>query len=160
MREDVLSHWEHVDNSKNCPHVAFWRERMWEPLPTNIRWYEAEIEKKDLERIFIISSDEWCQFSKSFKLIDVARAISKDADSTIARAILDFTERFSRESDTLDSKLTIVSPSLNGDFTVVDGNKRSIALYNIDKLVGSNIYLGISTLIVNYPWAKRPPLKH
>lgn len=151
----VLNHWEQVDSSKSCPHATLWRKRIWAPLPTNIRWYEAEIEKKDLERVFIISSDEWSCFSRSFRLTDVAREISKHPDSNIARTIFDLIERFRKGSDNFDKKLTIVSPSLNGDFTVIDGNKRLIALHSVDALAGSTVYLGISTMITNYPWAKR-----
>jgi len=71
-KEDVFSHWKQVDSFKNCPHVTSWRKRISSPLPTNTRWFKAEIEEKDLEKIFIISSDEWSSLSRSFKLVNVA----------------------------------------------------------------------------------------
>lgn len=154
-KEEVLNHWKQIDSFKDCPHTASWRKKIWSPLPTNTRWYDAEIEEKDLERIFIISSDEWSYLSRSFKLINVVGELKKETDTEIARRILDLIEMFRRNSHNLDRKLTIVSPSLEGNFTIIDGNKRSIALFKIGKLIGNRIYLGISTKIIDYPWAER-----
>jgi hypothetical protein len=159
-KEEVLGHWKQVDRFKNCPHVALWRKKIWSPLPANTRWYNAEIEEKDLERIFIISSDEWSCLSQSFKLVDVVRGLEKEKDTEIARRVVDLIGMLRKNPHSLDRKLTLVSPSLEDNFTMIDGNKRSIALCNIGKLIGNRIYLGMSTKITDYPWAERAMLSH
>jgi len=37
-------------------------------LPKDIQWYLAEVEAEDLEKIFIISSDDWKTITPKFKL--------------------------------------------------------------------------------------------
>jgi hypothetical protein len=154
-KEEVYRHWEQVDRFKNCPHVAVWRKRIWSPLPADIRWYNAEIEDEDLKRIFIISSDEWCCLSRTFKLMDVAGEVAKRADNEIVCRIHDLIGRFKENPESLDRKLTMVSPSFEGNFTVIDGNKRAVVLHSIGELAGNRIYLGISEKIVDYRWAER-----
>jgi len=154
-KEDVYGHWNQVDSFKNCLHAASWRKRIWSPLPTNTRWFNSEIEVKDLERIFIISSDEWSSLDRSFKLISVAERFEKKVDSDIACRILDLVDRFKEDAVSLDRKLTMVSASLKGNFTIIDGNKRAVALHKIGKLAGNRVYLGISANITEYRWAKQ-----
>lgn len=54
----------------------------------------------------------------------------------------------------LDRRLILVAPSIEGNFTIIEGNKRAVALLIIGKLVGNQIYLGISNEIRNYIWAR------
>jgi len=54
----------------------------------------------------------------------------------------------------LDRKLILVSPSHTGNFTIIEGNKRAVALLSMNKLVGNQIYLGISKQILRYLWAR------
>ncbi|MFT5572270.1 MAG: hypothetical protein ACI9FR_001193 [Cryomorphaceae bacterium] len=57
----------------------------------------------------------------------------------------------------LDSKLISVTDdnALNGPFTFIEGNRRSVAFTYFGTIVGSKIYIGISDLIKSYPWAYR-----
>jgi hypothetical protein len=87
--------------------------------------------------------------------VDVAQGFTKENSTDIANKIREFTEILQENLTYLDSRLIIVSPSLKGNFTLIDGNKRAVALYRIGRLVGNRAYLGISPDVVNYRWASR-----
>ncbi len=56
--------------------------------------------------------------------------------------------------DALDKKFVFVSPSIEGNFTIIEGNKRAVALQCLGKLVSNEIYLGISNDIRKYVWGR------
>jgi len=61
---------------------------------------------------------------------------------------------FRRDFNGLDSRLILVAENLGGTFTIIEGCKRSVALGNLNKLMGLKIYLGISPGIKTYIWSR------
>lgn len=55
--------------------------------------------------------------------------------------------------DSIDRKIILVSPNIEGNFTILEGNKRAVALQSINRLTGNIAYLGISDWIKEYGWA-------
>jgi hypothetical protein len=158
FKGEALTHWKQVDRLKECPHKAVWRERIWAPLPTNMEWYKAEVEEKDLERIFVISSNEWSDLSRSFRVVDISEKVAENTDNEIACEILGLTGKLRENPESFDRKIIMVGASFEGNFTLIDGNKRAIALNKVGKLIGNNIYLGISPKITSYRWAEQAML--
>lgn len=114
----------------------------------------AEIEEEDIEKIFIISSDDWRSITKTFRLLDTVKSLNSAKNDDKVKNILAKKEIYQRDINGLDRKFILVSPSVNGNFTIIEGNKRAVALLSMNKLVGNQIYLGISSKIKNYWWAR------
>ena len=64
---------------------------------------------------------------------------------------------FLESGRSLDTKLIAVTHdnALNGPFTLIEGNRRSVAFTYLNTIVGTKIYIGISDAIKNYRWAYR-----
>ena len=114
----------------------------------------AEIEEKDIERIFIISSDDWRNITQSFRLLDTVKSLNSLKDDGKVKNILAKKAIYQRDIDSLDRRFILVSLSVNGNFTIIEGNKRALALLSMNELVGNQIYLGVSSKIRNYVWAR------
>ena len=150
LAKEVWRHWKKVE-SFSSPDFR-WDIRG--KLPKNIRWYLAKIEEKDLEKIYLISSDDWKIFTKTFRLLDVVRSLNYVDDEKV-RDIEEKKRIYQNNIDALDKKFIVVSPSIEGNFTIIEGNKRAVALQCLGKLVSNEIYLGISNNIRKYVWARR-----
>lgn len=146
---EVWSHWRRVEGFSN----PYFRWDVRGILPSNIESYFAQIEEKDLEKMFFISSDDWKKLSETFRLFDVVDAIDHVDDEKV-KNILDKEEIYQKDIDALDRKFILVAPSIKGNFTIIEGNKRAVALQRLGKLVGNQIYLGISNGIKEYWWAR------
>ena len=134
--------------------ITQWRNDIRDSLPSNIKWFVAEIEEKDLEKTYIISSDDWKNLTQTFKLLDVVDALNKGLNDDKIKNILAKRSIYESNINGLDRKFTLVSPSTEGNFTIIEGNKRAVALQSLNKLVGNQIYLGVSNKINNYWWAR------
>ena len=68
--------------------------------------------------------------------------------------ILEKRRKYEEDIDSIDRKFILVSPSIDGNFTILEGNKRAVALQSINRLTGNHVYLGISKQIRDYVWAR------
>jgi hypothetical protein len=152
QQNEIWNHWKKVekipDNDIN------WRCDIRDPLPTNLKWFFAEIEEKDIPKIYIISSDDWETIAPSFKLLDAVDALDRNNNNDIIENIKAKRAIYQNAIDGLDRRLILVSPTVEGNFTIIEGNKRAVALQSIKKLVGTQIYLGVSRKIEGYWWAR------
>jgi hypothetical protein len=129
------------------------------PLPTDLKWYLAEVEKTDIDSMYILSSGNWDIISNgTFRVKDVVRGFELGLeDRGSAKIINDIRDKiaFLESGNVLDSKLIAVThdDALCGPFTLIEGNHRSIAFTYLETLVGSTIYIGVSSLIRDYSWA-------
>ena len=125
---------------------------------SDLKWSSALIEKDDLEKIYIISSDDWSSEGLCVPDFRLKTAIDNYSKSTFTSGkYVDIKVKediFTSNPGGLDTKLIMVSNSTNGPFTVIEGNKRSIALYCSGRLVGLEIYIGVSPAVRSYVWAR------
>jgi hypothetical protein len=56
-------------------------------------------------------------------------------------------QKFLESMASLDTKFLYVSDNDFGPYTIIEGNKRSVALTAIDRIIGIQVYLGISRSI-------------
>ena len=152
QQEEIWNHWKKIE--KIADDSITWREDIRNPLPNDIKWFLVEIEEKDLPKIYIISSDDWKIITKSFKLLDAVRVLNSDLIDGKIKTIKEMKKIYEHDIDGLDRKFILVSPSVGGNFTIIEGNKRSMALQSINKLIGSQMYLGVSNKIRYYKWAR------
>ncbi|MBK8505899.1 MAG: hypothetical protein IPL46_29125 [Saprospiraceae bacterium] len=125
----------------------------------DLKWYDGKIEEKDLKQMYIISSNDWTEdglCESSFLLEEVVKSLENC--NQLNDKILDImnkVECMKSNLSSINTKLIIVAPNLNGPFTIIEGNRRAVALRHLSRIVNLNIYLGISQQIRNYPWANR-----
>lgn len=131
------------------------------PLPADLAWYLAEIEEKDVDRLFIISSSDWADITGgTFRVADVVGRLHRQScNPDTQRLGEDIQEKmqFLDAGGELDTRLIAVThcPELTGPFTVIEGNRRSVALCAREGLVGCRIFVGVSPAIKDYRWAKK-----
>jgi len=148
--DEVWIHWKKVEG-----HIS--DQFRWDirgRLPDDIQWYLAEIEEEDIEKIFIISSDDWRAITRTFRVIDSVNSLYQGIIDEKTDNILRKKALYEKDLDALDRKFILVSPSIEGNFTIIEGNKRVVALHSINRLIGNRIYLGISKKIIDYVWAR------
>lgn len=153
-QEEVWNHWKLVEGFSDNN----FRSEIRGILPQDMKWFLAGIEKEDLPYTYIISSDDWREdkiCTLDFKLL-TAISNYKISNYNIGKYknIREKEIIFQNNIDGLDKKFIFVSPSQSGPFTIIEGNKRAIALGILGKLSNLEIYLGISPRIKNYFWAR------
>ncbi len=153
-QEEVLDHWVKVEKLTDISS----RKDIVDPLRTieDLRWSLAKIEEPDVGNIFIISSDDWKQdglCKEDFKLMTAAQNVDSNSGGKHSN-ILEKQNIFESGSNILDTKLFLVADNIKGRFTLIEGNKRSVALYRLNKIVGLEVYIAISKAIREYVWAR------
>lgn len=123
-----------------------------------LTWSLNTINSSDINKFFVISSDDWLQDGlciPDFRLTTAINNFKQSPKKTEKhKNISDKQDIFKSDSDKLDTKLILVAPSRQGPFTIIEGNKRSVALGSLDRLNGLKIYLGVSPHIESYIWAR------
>jgi hypothetical protein len=150
----VWNHWRVVEHYSNTD----FRKDIRGKLPKNMIWAKAEIEDKDLDKLFIISSDDWKDISAgTFSVNNVVKNIFTQSDNKdtqrISKNIQDKI-KYITDGNKLDTALFLVSQTPNGPFTIIEGNKRSVVFSLMDTIVGCNAFLGVSPEINKYWWAR------
>lgn len=135
-----------------------WRSDIKSPLPNDLQWYKAEIEEGDLNHIYMISSGDWSEISnKTFLALNVSENLNAQTqnDNTI-RISKDIKQKISflENGGCFDTKFVAVSHNNQGPFTLIEGNRRAVALIWLNNLIGTRIFLGISKQVKSYKWAR------
>ncbi len=154
-QSEVFSHWEKVEK------ITIWqRADIVFPLIAynDLNWNLAAIERADIDRLYVCSSDDWRQDGlcvPNFKLNTAIENYKKSDYGTGKYADIKAKENiFANDLNGLDTKIISVTDSPKGPFTLIEGCKRSVALGSLGKLVGLKIYLGISPAIKGYIWSR------
>ena len=152
---EVFSHWALVEKDNFLR-----RGELISPLVSygDVHWFLAEIEEKDADLLFIISSDDWRRdglCNPDFRLTTAVSNYANQPHSLDKLKDIEAKETlFASDLKALDTKLILVSISKSGPFTIIEGNKRAVALGKLKKLVGLQIFLGISPNVSDYWWAR------
>lgn len=131
-----------------------------ELLPINMNWHLTKLSSSDLNRLYIISSEDWSNLSlDSFSVKTVAENINKkfqDEDSLRLQADIQAKVQYLKQGGSLDSILMLVAESENADkLTLIKGNKRAVSFLLNNQLEGLNVYIGVSPEIKQYYWARK-----
>ena len=154
-QSEVFNHWEKVEKISIAqradiilPLVAY----------ADLEWSLVRLEGVDLDKLYIISSDDWRDDGLCVPDFKLTTAINNYQGSTKSQGkfadIAAKEQVFASNSNALDTKFVLVSIDQNGPFTLIEGNKRSVALGNLGKLTGLEMFLGTSPAIKNYVWSR------
>ncbi len=157
--QDMVEHWQIVERIQNL--LKSHRKDIIAGLD-EANWLLCIIEEQDLDQIFNISSGDWiddslCTLGDFMLAHSVQRLRGLDANSN--KKVVDIWEKvhaFANDINAIDRTFIYVAESLEGPYTIIEGNKRSVALAHLSLLAGSRIYLGIMDL-AKYKWASQTP---
>jgi len=155
-QRDVWEHWQRVEGD----HSPSFRSDIRDALPTDLVWYLCEVQPEDVDRLFIISSDDWTDISGgTFRVSKVAHRLDLPSSSADTNRLAgDIRCKLSHldSGGHLDQRLIGItdSPSLFGPFTLIEGNRRSATFCHRGVLVGSLIFVGYSPLVVDCSWTR------
>ena len=155
--QQVWDHWMAVERHTKSD----FRKDIRNPLPQDIRWCKAEIEELDLDKLFIISSSDWTDISNgTFKVLDVAAKIKSEIVSDnkdTVRLETDILKKinFINCGGSLDPVLFLVAPTVDGNFTLIEGNRRAVVFSLLNRIIECPVFLGLSTDILKYNWARK-----
>lgn len=154
-QKEVWDHWKKVEGHQG----KVWREDIKSPLPNDLIWALAEITEEDIPKIYIISSTDWLKITPKYKLLDAVDSLVRNIKNEKIDNIKLKRSVYQENLDGIDRRLILVCPNPAGNFTIIEGNKRAVALQSIKKLAGTQIYLGYSKGINYYWWSRDTPKK-
>ena len=137
----VYQHWQRVDDRGLHTKIA----NQFHPS-----WFEARIEAVDFEHIYVIYAIDWqaqlmCT-NNDYRLISTVNNYRMlPNNNPLKDQILVRRAAIERQDPRIDLKLFLLCSDLaNGPYTILEGNKRAVALLDLNKLIGLNIYIGHS----------------
>lgn len=134
-------------------HGALWRE-----LPKGTQWFEIEVGKDDLERMYVFPRARWRRLAKgNFALMEVMQRLetepSQDAAEEAFRSkIRNLHSIIARDGEV--GAIVLIGLGENGPLTILDGNHRMAAamLLSRDAAQRFRFFCGLSPKMTNCCW--------
>jgi len=153
---EVWEHWKRIENHSSPD----FRSDIRDPLPKDLTWLICEIEPHDIDRLFIISSDDWSDISGgTFRVAEVASRLdlpSSNKDTLRIASDINKKLNFIDTGGHLDSQLVSITDrsALSGPFTILEGNRRCVTFLLRGVLVGTSIFVGYSPAVDKCVWTR------
>lgn len=143
------------ENMKRLELLRYVRKPMIDPIPIDTKWYVISFKKDDLDRTFIVPSDDWLPLTdNSYQILQAI----KNAESNIDHAQKIRDVKNSIDKTSVGRNLILVASSLESPFTVIEGNHRAVAFASkaledeTKDTIVAEVFLGISPQMENYIW--------
>lgn len=134
-------------------HGALWRE-----LPKDTEWFEIEVRKADLDRVYVFPRAHWRKLARgNFVLTEVVQHIDTDRSENIAdeafRAKIRSLRKLVNQGADLGAIL-LIGRHERGPFTILDGNHRVAAamLLSSDAVQRFRFFCGLSLKMTRCCW--------
>ena len=150
--ESVYETWEQMDNRGIHQEL----QSKYNPI-----WFRANIESIDLHNIYIIYAKDWKDheicIQNDYRLNSAYRNyLLLPNTNTKKQEILERKMAINNEDPRMDLTLFLCAKNIkDGPYVILEGNKRAMALKDLNRIVGTEIYLGISERIES--WGYFPP---
>ncbi len=138
---------------------VYGRKPIMDHVPVDILWHEVEIEKEDLENLYILAIWDWfVDTGRTFKLSGVVKNLSSGHGHRISNfppGAADHKLKIDEMLKVMDKNvqgIVLISSSKDGPFTIIDGTHRSSLLAIKDSLLGTKAYLGIAADLSKCVW--------
>jgi len=135
------------------------RFNMLEPLPAGITWYSATYDRADIDRTYVVASNNWGPITGNSYRTDVAmRNLTMIGDP--AAKIRDVRASLS----SIDRRLILVASDINSVLTIIEGNHRAVAMFadaldrNAQDPIIAEVFVGVSSNMLQYMWHMEQPL--
>ncbi|KAL3668197.1 hypothetical protein V7S43_007058 [Phytophthora oleae] len=120
-----------VENIHRAAFLGSTRLPLLAHLPTDSRWYKGKLELKRIKKFRVLKENSWGQQLPSCCTVGDAAAIlrAQDTAEMIDRSSLhEHIRQLQHRVDHFDHTLIVIGSSVDGPFTIWDGNHRAIAL--------------------------------
>jgi hypothetical protein len=144
-----------IASSTVTDHWPQMRDVLKELPPVTTEWFDANLEARDIDRLFVLSIGSFCSMSRDTLRLTSAIKHAKETffvgkpfsgcDEARLRHILEYEKRH-------ESYLVLVCTTLDGPFTILDGTHRSIIFGHENKLVGARVHVGCHPDMDKYGW--------
>lgn len=130
----------------------------WKELPKDVRWFQAELDMEDLDRIRVFPRGHWPKIAgnSSFSISDIARNVREreftgevSDDVTAIHAIA---YRLREQPD--KSSILLIGVDEHKPLTILEGNHRMIAaaMVSPEKATSFTTYVGLSRSMIECFW--------
>ena len=145
--DDVLPCWRRNANNAPRPNSDIWR-----PLPIGIAWEKAQIEARDIERLFLIGSSDFKDTFGTYRLSEIRLPFPTRTDDRHYNLPLSMQQSLLQGKD-LDMPIC-VSDSRDGNVIIIDGCHRCLAHLLNESMEGVEIFLGVKDgLHCEFSWS-------
>ncbi len=130
------------------------RSAILDKLPQDVSWKLAEIEESDIDQIYSIPVFDWfLDTGKTFRFKFILDHLSpKRGPFPSPKTHHQIIDEIIK-SGKIEGKLVVVTPSVKGKITIIDGIHRGSALLIKNQLIGKTVNLGISPGIATWDWS-------
>ncbi|KAE9136272.1 hypothetical protein PF007_g2252 [Phytophthora fragariae] len=98
-------------------------------LPTDSRWYKGMLELKQVKAFRVLKENSWGrQLPPCTTVADAAAILSSESSGPEDSSVRDHVRQLQHRLDHFNHTIIVVGPSVDGPFTIWDGNHRAIAL--------------------------------
>ena len=131
-------------------HLALWQE-----IPEDTEWYEAELRPSDLNMVQVFPRAQWRRIARGrFVITDVVermRAGHKAPSDAFTEKIASMRSRF-RENGAIPPSVVLIGLNEGGPLTIIDGNHRFVAAVMEGKLNKLRFLCGLSPNMTRCCW--------
>ena len=134
-------------------HGALWRE-----LPKDTQWFEVELRKQDLPRLYVFPRAHWRKLAGgNFGLTEVVMHITIESSNNVADEAFRAKIRSLRDLIAQDAELgavLLIGRNESGPFTILDGNHRLAAglMLSSDAVENFRVFCGLSPQMTRCCW--------
>lgn len=154
-----------LDSPAECARrraLLFLRHRsLWQELPSDTEWYEAEVHEANLPQIRVFPRAHWRKLAQgSFAITNVIeriRAGNTRLDQAFTGKLSCLRERLSTDSN-LPGSVLLIGIAEDEPFTVIDGNHRFVAALLDGKIDRLHFLCGLSPQMTRCCWYRTNPL--
>jgi hypothetical protein len=155
--DEVLGAWRRLEGIG--PPESLRTDILNSTFPHATEWFVADIEQSDLDLMYMIPVDDFGILSNhTWELRSAADYFSETFFAgNYDQSHPDHAKRLGRLLEWKDrdcSRLIIVSDSVAGPFTILDGNHRAVLRAHAHNLIGATVYLGLHSQIRAFSWAR------
>ncbi|KAF4042281.1 hypothetical protein GN244_ATG05651 [Phytophthora infestans] len=97
-------------------------------LPTDCRWYKGKLELKRVREFHVLKENSWRQQLPSCSTVEDAVIILSSQDGVEESSLRNHVRQLQHRVKHFNHTVIVVGASVNGPFTIWDGNHRAIAL--------------------------------
>ncbi|ETP19196.1 hypothetical protein F441_06741 [Phytophthora nicotianae CJ01A1] len=97
-------------------------------LPTDSLWYKGKLEMKRVREFRVLKENSWRQHLPPCSTVGEAVTILSSQDAAVEGSLLDHVRQLQHRVDHFNHTIIVVGTSVDGPFTIWDGNHRAIAL--------------------------------
>lgn len=129
------------------------RKPMLDPLPPDTVWHIASFDKEDIQRTYVVPSNDWGTVSSNtyhpLKIME-----NLHLDDGHAKKINSIKATLSQNS--IDTRLILVASSIDYILTLIEGNHRGVAIFmdaferEIQNPIIDEVFVGISPTMKDY----------